>query len=283
MKQRICDFILKWTELNLTTGCTITDLESLTGYSGKTLQRWFREKYGMTPAEYLYRSRMTRAAILLRMTSLPVTEVAEIFHYYSSQNFSRAFVQFSGLTPSEYRDHSEWFCEALQPSLFIDKARYTNWSVCELPHLCIKGKEILYTDYILNSSMNNKIFSFIKNTVKEFGNNGKNDVHLAGIANKPSNLSIGRKDSIEVNLYTGRLVEPEKPHNVDIPGGCFIRWEFSGTWNDYIFFSKSAGLMLTHGTTMRRRVGYDYIHFHPAPDSEPQTEVICDMYIPVTI
>lgn len=283
MRDNINRFIIRWVESNLTSGSPISELEGLTGYSGKTLQRWFSESSGMTPGEYLSRRRMSRAAVLLRMTALPVTEIADMFHYYSSQNFSRAFLRFTGLTPTEYRDHSEWFCLYLQPSLLIDKSRFSDNAVCQLPDRYLLGHEINSIDYVVSTSMEGKVLSFIQRSVEGCRSEGQKEIYMAAIAHKPSEVSIGRKDAIDVFFHIGQLVEPGQNHTLYLPAGDYIRWRFAGSWEEYVVLSKSACMMLTSGTTIRRRVGYDYIHFIPATATMTDGEITCDMYIPVAI
>lgn len=63
----------------------------------------FRLEYGMSPKQYLTRLRMSKAAELLRDTSLPVNEIALTIGYPELFAFTRAFVNYYGLPPSEYR------------------------------------------------------------------------------------------------------------------------------------------------------------------------------------
>jgi len=79
---------------------------------------------------------------LLRMTSLPVTEIAFLFHYHSSQGFSRSFKKYTGLTPSEYRTSAVWDFNKLQPSLLLENYSIPDVKLCEL------DERLTYTDLI---------------------------------------------------------------------------------------------------------------------------------------
>ncbi|HGK5340685.1 TPA: helix-turn-helix transcriptional regulator, partial [Salmonella enterica subsp. enterica serovar Wandsworth] len=118
MQNVICKHILFWVEENIYTGLNIADLALSTGYSRRTLEVWFSEKYNITLGRYLFRRRMTRAAILLRLSTLSVTEIAVLLHHSSNPNFARAFRRFSRKSPKEYRDSSEWDLSVMQASLY---------------------------------------------------------------------------------------------------------------------------------------------------------------------
>lgn len=89
MLDNVCDYIAQWVEDNLDTGKNINDLIEDIGYSRKTVEVWFLNKYGVNIGEYLFKRRMTRASVLLKLTHLTITEIATLLHYSSSQNFAR--------------------------------------------------------------------------------------------------------------------------------------------------------------------------------------------------
>ncbi len=66
--------------------------------------RVFRGMVGETPAEFVRRLRLERAAWQLVSTSAPVTAIAFDAGYEAHEAFTRAFRQHFGASPSEYRD-----------------------------------------------------------------------------------------------------------------------------------------------------------------------------------
>ena len=66
--------------------------------------RIFRATVGEGVAEYIRRARLEAAAIALRATSHPVTEVALTAGYGSHEAFTRAFQRQFGVSPSEFRN-----------------------------------------------------------------------------------------------------------------------------------------------------------------------------------
>lgn len=91
MLNTICHYILQWVEDNLDTGKNINDLVQSIGYSRKTVEMWFYKRYGITIGGYLFKRRMSRASVLLKLTHMSITEIATLLHYSSSQNFARTF------------------------------------------------------------------------------------------------------------------------------------------------------------------------------------------------
>ena len=65
--------------------------------------RVFKAVTGTTVGEYVARVRLSRAAILLRGTELPIRQLYARFGYRSAEQFSRAFAHRFGESPSKWR------------------------------------------------------------------------------------------------------------------------------------------------------------------------------------
>jgi|SRR5690554_1769036 len=85
---------------------TISELAALVGTNTKRLNEAFRFCSGVTVFEYLRELRMKEASQLLRETGLPVSEVACRVGFSNSANFSTAFRERFGTTPSRFRSKS---------------------------------------------------------------------------------------------------------------------------------------------------------------------------------
>lgn len=70
--------------------------------------RTFTRVLGVTPHQYLVRSRLRRAARLLATSQTPVTEVALECGFGDLSNFTRAFARAAGRSPGTFRN----FCKA---------------------------------------------------------------------------------------------------------------------------------------------------------------------------
>ena len=73
------------------------------GMSAFYFSRLFRTAYNQTFLEYLIEHRMERAAELLRMTDIPVREIAHRVGYADANYFSKVFKRHTGETPTLYR------------------------------------------------------------------------------------------------------------------------------------------------------------------------------------
>lgn len=82
---------------------TVQTLAREVGMSRSSLARRFRAVFGETPLEYLSRSRLQAAALLIRTESLSLSQVAARVGYQSEASFSRVFRQTIGKPPGAYR------------------------------------------------------------------------------------------------------------------------------------------------------------------------------------
>lgn len=82
---------------------TVPELAAVAGCSREHFIRAFAKTYGQTPAAYLTRRRVERAAELLRSANLTVTEISGCVGFGSLGTFSRRFKDFFGVSPSDYR------------------------------------------------------------------------------------------------------------------------------------------------------------------------------------
>lgn len=68
------------------------------------LSRMFKEKTGENFVDYVTRIRMNKVIDLLNNTDYKIVEICEMVGYDNPRYFSKAFKQFTGKTPREYRD-----------------------------------------------------------------------------------------------------------------------------------------------------------------------------------
>jgi AraC-like DNA-binding protein len=83
----------------------IDTLAQLAGMSRSTFVRHFTRMMQAKPMEFVQRVRLNEAGTILRMTDLPVKTVAATVGFASRSHFSRAFRDFHGQDPSDFRQH----------------------------------------------------------------------------------------------------------------------------------------------------------------------------------
>jgi AraC-like DNA-binding protein len=69
----------------------------------RQLTRLFRKKFEMSVMEYLMEERMKQAVVLLKDTTIPLSEIATMVGYKNLSNFSEAFKKRFNSAPSEFR------------------------------------------------------------------------------------------------------------------------------------------------------------------------------------
>ncbi|EDX0990640.1 helix-turn-helix transcriptional regulator, partial [Salmonella enterica] len=256
MEGTVIRFMLNWVEQNIYTGANIGDLVVSSGYSRKTLEIWFYRNSGITLGDYLFRRRMSRVAILLRMTGLSVSELAAMFHFYSSQNLSRAFKTFSGMTPTKYRTQDEWFMEKLQRPFIIGWDNNLIPELCILPDLTLNGLPELYAHKFLSPTVDDKVIERMKGAIRLHRKNSDNEICIASRAT-PSSISDGRSDIVNIEMIIhDNNHENGDLHNVIIPAGEYMKFNFSGTWDEYIVFTRLIYFRLVE-LKKHRREGFD--------------------------
>jgi len=91
--------------LNIQNPITASDLAKAAGYSQYHMTRIFKEETGLSPFEYIRRTRLTAAAYALRGSKRKVIDVAFDFVFDSHEGFTRAFAKRFGISPKKYANY----------------------------------------------------------------------------------------------------------------------------------------------------------------------------------
>ena len=82
---------------------SVTDLAAHLNFSKRHTERILRKLFGMSFSEMLHKKRLETAKLLLRVTDMPVTEIAEKLGYQDENYFYRKFSAAYQITPGQYR------------------------------------------------------------------------------------------------------------------------------------------------------------------------------------
>jgi AraC-like DNA-binding protein len=82
---------------------SMLDLADSCGQSLRSLQRRFKEAFGISPQEFLIKTRVSEAMKLLHETNLTAAQIANRCGFVDASKLSEHFKKRSGLTPTEYR------------------------------------------------------------------------------------------------------------------------------------------------------------------------------------
>jgi AraC-like DNA-binding protein len=102
-RERIFEDLTEWVRANLHAPINLTALERRSGYSRRTLQLAFQQRFGCGPVQWVRRQRLDQArqALLRPQPGDTVSSVAARFGFQNLAAFSRAFKAQFGLKPSE--------------------------------------------------------------------------------------------------------------------------------------------------------------------------------------
>jgi AraC family transcriptional regulator, exoenzyme S synthesis regulatory protein ExsA len=88
---------------NYTFNLTLADYAKLTSKSIPSFQREFRKIFNDTPAKWVMRKRLSRAAELLENTSLSIADITYECGFENTTHFSRIFKEKMGSSPLQFR------------------------------------------------------------------------------------------------------------------------------------------------------------------------------------
>ena len=94
---------LSFIKQNYQNDITVEDIAKQAGLNRSYFGKVFKNALNKSPQQYLINYRMTRAAELLKLTSLPVGDVGKAVGYPNQLHFSRAFKSVYGMAPREWR------------------------------------------------------------------------------------------------------------------------------------------------------------------------------------
>lgn len=279
IQQIICQHILRWVEENLDTGLGIDTLARATGYSRRTIELWFAGRFGMAPGEYLSRRRMTRAAVLLRVTSLPVTEIATLLCHSNNQNFARAFRRFSGKSPTEYRGSEVWDLSVLQSSLYYPVESDVEVGVCTLPARYLCGEAYFYRGTWLQEGDAALTDSIRQEVIRRVRSDASN-ICMVGRTLTVGSLRYNRDGLVGSQVVLGEVTHMASEDAVFLPEGKYCHYRFSCLWDDYCFTSGRLFMKVMSEAKLRLRNEGCCVYFS-GNRNDISERVTCEFFIPV--
>jgi len=102
--EKISD-ILYYIEKNLSRPLNNETLANVLHFHPNHFIRFFKASVGVSPMRYINKLRMEKAKKMLVTSYMSVTEIGEKVSYSNVFHFSKAFKQYMGYSPSEYRQH----------------------------------------------------------------------------------------------------------------------------------------------------------------------------------
>ena len=86
---------------------SLAELAGAAGVSRFHFSRLFRSKFGQTAMQYVERSRIERAKLLIMQAELSLADVAQVIGFADQSHFTRRFRRHEGRTPGQFaREHA---------------------------------------------------------------------------------------------------------------------------------------------------------------------------------
>ena len=105
---KLKDFYIKealnYIEQNFQNDISVEGIAAFCGLNRSYFGRIFKDAIGKSPQEFLMNYRMVKAAELLKLTSLPISDIGNAVGYPNQLHFSRAFKNIYGVSPREWRN-----------------------------------------------------------------------------------------------------------------------------------------------------------------------------------
>ncbi len=103
LRERHFEELLEWIRAHLSEPLRLTALEQRSGYSRRSLQLAFQQRFGCGPMQWVRRQRLEQArlALLQPDAAVSVGEIAQRHDFRNLSVFSRDFASHFGLRPSE--------------------------------------------------------------------------------------------------------------------------------------------------------------------------------------
>ena len=107
---KLRDFYIKealtFIEQNFQNDISIEDIADSCGLNRSYFGKIFHDSIGKSPQEFLINYRMTKAAELLKLTSLSIADIGNAVGYPNQLHFSRAFKKIYGISPRNWRSEN---------------------------------------------------------------------------------------------------------------------------------------------------------------------------------
>lgn len=104
MQKQIYNDIIDFINTNINKNLKISEIAEAFGYNEKYLSHKFAELTGTPLKHYIMKTKIDSANFMLSDTNKSISEIAQELGFSDNHNFSRAYKNSTGMTPSEYRN-----------------------------------------------------------------------------------------------------------------------------------------------------------------------------------
>ncbi|MED1624319.1 AraC family transcriptional regulator [Bacillus pseudomycoides] len=227
---------IEFIESNLQDRLNVVEVSSQSCFSPFHFQRLFQAITGFSVQEYIRNRRLSEAAISLRETRKNILEIAIDFQYNSQEAFTRAFVNYFGMTPAKYRKSEIALHLQAKMNFFDYKKEMKGDLIMNKPNIVqLSKRDIIGFEYKTNLN-NEKYFEKIPKFYFDFGSN---EYYLRILEKIAPNMSYGIAcnfhDDGNFSFIIGEEVQGSAAElddgfvNFEIPEGKYAEFKVNGS------------------------------------------------------
>ncbi|WP_439741750.1 AraC family transcriptional regulator [Bacillus pseudomycoides] len=227
---------IEFIEGNLQDRLNVVEVSSQSCFSPFHFQRLFQAITGFSVQEYIRNRRLSEAAISLRETRKNILEIAIDFQYNSQEAFTRAFVNYFGMTPAKYRKSEIALHLQAKMNFFDYKKEMKGDLIMNKPNIVqLSKRDIIGFEYKTNLN-NEKYFEEIPKFYFDFGSN---EYYLRIPEKIAPNMSYGIAcnfhDDGNFSFIIGEEVQGSATEldngfvNFEIPEGKYAEFKVNGS------------------------------------------------------
>ena len=98
---------LQYIRKNYQENITVCQLADMSGWSVSRFSCLFKQKFGVSPQQYLIAYRLQKAKELMAFTNLTLNQISEMTGFTDQFHFSKMFKKYENKTPMEYRNKTK--------------------------------------------------------------------------------------------------------------------------------------------------------------------------------
>ena len=268
--------LLTYINHHLDAEISLDSLSALTGYSPFYIHRKFKEQTGETLGSFLQHQRISTAAYLLTLTTLPVSEIKFLVGYQTDSSFSKAFRNVMKVSPRLYRANNNY-------SKSLSKIRKADYlSLNHEIHVFPERKAIVFPS--IGNYFTKEIYNVWKEVDRYLSVNqlAVDNFEYYGILHSCQNLTPnlpGRFDAVIVPK-PGVELATNKFFQSSVPGGRFVKYKFCCPVKQFRNLSIAIGKHmedkgLQHGS------GISYFKYDSLPNYQNPDYQFIEWYMPL--